>query len=198
VVGLIEPTGGHVEFDGRAVTQENIIAVRRRMGYVIQSGGLFPHLTARQNILLIPKHLGSPDHKMQNRLLELCGLTHFPESGLDRYPLELSGGQQQRVGLMRALALDPDVLLLDEPLGALDPLVRTALQTELRDIFKSLRKTVILVTHDMAEAAFLADEILLFREGRLLQRGSLDNILHRPEDPFVSDFINAQRNMVKI
>ena len=132
--------------------------------------------------------------KTTTRLNELRELTHFPEDGLDRYPAELSGGQRQRVSLMRALMLDPDVLLLDEPLGALDPMIRAGLQEELRDIFRTLSKTVVMVTHDVGEAGYFGDEIVLMRDGRIVQKGSLEDFVKSPVEDFVTQFINAQRS----
>jgi osmoprotectant transport system ATP-binding protein len=170
--------------------------LRRHIGYVIQDGGLFPHLTARKNVLLMSQHLGRPREEMEGRVAELCTLTRFPPDALDRYPGELSGGQRQRVGLMRALALSPELLLLDEPLGALDPLVRAALQKDLKDVFQRLKQTAILVTHDLAEAAFLGDHIVLMNEGRVVQQGTLAELRDHPADPFVTEFINAQRTLV--
>ena len=134
------------------------------------------------------------DDRIQKRVAELAELTHFPLAGLDRFPTQLSGGQQQRVSLMRALMLDPDLLLMDEPLGALDPMIRAELQNELKDIFATLGKTVVIVTHDMGEAAFFADTILLMREGEVVQRGTYQDLLTNPTDPFVTQFINAQRS----
>src|SRR5256886_7188634 len=128
-------------------------------------------------------------------LEELCALSQFPTGALDRYPVELSGGQRQRVSLMRALMLSPELLLLDEPLGALDPLVRAALQKDLKEIFARLRQTALLVTHDLAEAAYLGDEIVLMNEGRIVQQGSLNDLRERPASNFVSEFINAQRGL---
>lgn len=190
ILRLIEPTGGIVKIDDATVTAANEQEIRRKVGYVIQDGGLFPHLTARENVTLMGQHLGKPvDTK------KLADLVRFPENALDRYPLELSGGQRQRVGLMRALALDPTTLLLDEPLGALDPLVRAALQTDLKQIFADLGKTVVLVTHDMGEAAFLGDKIVLLREGRIVQQGALAEFQDRPAEPFVTEFLNAQRTV---
>jgi osmoprotectant transport system ATP-binding protein len=196
IIGLIQPDSGEIQFDGTQLRADNIDIVRRRVGYVIQEGGLFPHLTARGNILLMARHLGRADNEMGARLGELCVLTRFPENLLGRYPLELSGGQRQRVSLMRALMLSPELLLLDEPLGALDPLVRAALQKDLKEIFARLRQTALLVTHDLAEAAYLGDEIVLVNEGRIVQQGSLADLQQKPASPFVSEFINAQRALV--
>jgi osmoprotectant transport system ATP-binding protein len=198
VVGLELPSSGEVRVDGIPVGPDTVLALRRRLGYVIQEGGLFPHLTAGENVTLLARHLRRPVTSIEDRLRELCGLTHFPEDGLGRYPSELSGGQQQRVGLMRALMLDPDFLLLDEPLGALDPLIRRGLQDELREIFGRLRKTVVLVTHDLSEAAYLADRIVLMRNGAVVQEGTLEDLRARPAHPFVTDFLAAQRRPVEI
>jgi osmoprotectant transport system ATP-binding protein len=198
IIGLIQPTTGQVHFEDHVLSPETMLELRRRMGYVIQEGGLFPHLTARQNILLLPQHLRRPPEEMQARLAELCELTRLAPEALSRYPLELSGGQRQRVSLIRALMLRPDVLLLDEPLGALDPMVRAALQTELKTIFQQLHQTVILVTHELAEAAWLGDQIVLLRQGRVLQAGAFDELRDRPADSFVSEFIHAQRRLALI
>src|SRR5438046_7274271 len=160
IIRLIEPDSGSIAFDGKAVTPDNIGALRRRVGYVIQEGGLFPHLTARANVLLMARHVEKSHEEMQKRLLELCDLTRFSGSLLLRYPIELSGGQRQRVSLMRALMLSPELLLLDEPLGALDPLVRASLRKDLKEIFACLGQTVLFVTHDLAEAIYVGDEML--------------------------------------
>jgi osmoprotectant transport system ATP-binding protein len=194
IIALLPPDRGEVIFDGKPVTAENAQQFRRRVGYVIQEGGLFPHLTARANVLLMSRHLRRSPQEMERRLQELCALSQFPEDALDRYPTELSGGQRQRVSLMRALMLSPEVLLLDEPLGALDPLVRSALQRDLKEIFSRLKQTAILVTHDMGEAAYLADEIVLMNEGRIVQRGSASELRDHPASDFVTEFINAQRS----
>jgi osmoprotectant transport system ATP-binding protein len=193
LIGLVTPDAGTVTFAGTAVSPATARAVRLRTGYVIQDGGLFPHLTARGNVALLARHLGWDAPRIQTRVRELADLTRFPVDGLDRYPQQLSGGQRQRVGLMRALMLDPDSLLLDEPLGALDPLVRADLQTELRDIFRSLGKTVVLVTHDLGEAAFFADRVVLLKDGCVVQDGRAADLWHRPADPFVTRFVQAQR-----
>ncbi len=198
MLGLIEPTSGTIDFNGKRVTRSGLLELRRRVGYVIQDGGLFPHLTARQNVLLMAERLKQEPVKSRDRLRELCRLTRFPLEGLLRYPVELSGGQRQRVSLMRALMLVPDVLLLDEPLGALDPLVRAGLQTDLKAIFAELKQTVVLVTHDMPEAGYFGDTIVLLSEGHIVQQGSLADLRDRPAAPFVTDFLNAQRSLVQI
>ena len=193
IVGLLEPDSGAIEIGGTPVRSNTLAELRRRIGYVIQDGGLFPHLTARRNVLLMAQHLGNPADEMNATLEQLCALTRFPTEALERYPAELSGGQRQRVSLMRALALSPELLLLDEPLGALDPLVRASLQTELKEIFQRLGQTAILVTHDLAEAAYLGDHIVLLNEGRVVQQGTVAQLRDRPADPFVTAFLNAQR-----
>lgn len=193
--GLIRPDTGTVRFGDQEVTDATAMEIRRRMGYVIQDGGLFPHLTARRNVTLMARHLGWETRRIEKRMGELVALTHFPGDGLERYPAQLSGGQRQRVSLMRALMLDPDVLLLDEPLGALDPLIRSTLQQELREIFRALAKTVVAVTHDLSEAAYFADRIVLMRAGRIVQQGLLHEMASRPSEPYVTEFINAQRRL---
>ncbi len=198
MIGFLEPSEGAVRFDGEALTRRGWRAARRRMGYAIQSGGLFPHLTARRNVELPARYWGMGRSERGARIEELAGLTHLPMDALDRYPSELSGGQRQRVALMRALVLDPEVLLLDEPLGALDPIIRSELQGELREIIGSLGKTVVLVTHDLAEAAYLCGgDIVLLRDGAVAQRGSFETLVKEPADAFVSRFIRAQAERVK-
>jgi len=196
IIRLIEPDSGSIEFNGESITSDTIGELRQRIGYVIQEGGLFPHLTARANVLLMARHIGKSEDEMQNRLVELCKLTRFSVNLLSRYPVELSGGQRQRVGLMRALMLSPQLLLLDEPLGALDPLVRAALQKDLKEIFVRLQQTALFVTHDLAEAIYFGDEIVLLKEGRVVQKGSITDLREKPADPFVSEFINAQRGVL--
>jgi osmoprotectant transport system ATP-binding protein len=144
-------------------------------------------------VTLKARNLQWESGRIDARLEELRALTNFPADGLERFPVELSGGQRQRVALMRGLMLDPDVLLLDEPLGALDPMIRFSLQEELRAIFRQLRKTVVIVTHDLAEAAFFGDVIVLMKAGRVVQQGSLDSMVGQPVEPFVTEFVNAQR-----
>ncbi len=195
--GLIKPSSGQVYFDDEPVTERNVRSIRHRMGYVIQDGGLFPHLTAYDNAALLAAHLGWDDARIRRRVEELAGLVQIPLDRLSSFPLQLSGGQQQRISLMRALMLDPDVLLLDEPLGALDPMIRADLQVDLRDIFQSLDKTVVLVTHDLHEAGYFGDLILLLRDGEVEQQGSFDDLLHAPATPFVESFITAQRTVLE-
>ena len=198
IIRLIQPDSGSIMFEGEPITPDNIDMLRRRIGYVIQEGGLFPHLTARANVVLMARHVGRSQEEMQPRLQELCDLTRFYENLLSRYPVELSGGQRQRVSLMRALMLSPELLLLDEPLGALDPLVRASLQKDLKEIFVRLQQTVVLVTHDLAEAIYFGDEIVLMNEGRVIQKGAVTDLRDNPADPFVSEFINAQRGLVSL
>ena len=193
MIGLIEPDQGEIRFGGELLTPDNIIAVRRRMGYVIQDGGLFPHLSAGDNVGLLAKYLGWEKPRVVERVRELAELTRLPPGVLDRFPTQLSGGQRQRLGIMRALMLDPSVMLLDEPMGALDPLVRFDLQEDLRNIFQTLKKTVALVTHDMGEAGFFGDHVVLLGGGRIVQQGKLDDLIQSPADPFVVKFISAQR-----
>ena len=193
MLGLVSPDSGTVSINRQRLTPHNAVKMRQRIGYVIQEGGLFPHLTARDNISLVARHLGWETSRIDSRVAEVNELTQLDDDCLDRFPAQLSGGQRQRVGLMRALMLDPDVLLLDEPLGALDPMIRQEMQTELRDVFRSLKKTVIIVTHDLHEAAFFADEIVLLRAGAVVQRGTISDLLESPADPFVTEFVSAQR-----
>ena len=185
-------------FDGKPLTDSILIALRRRMGYVIQDGGLFPHLTAAGNASLMAREVGQTETEIQSRLEDLCRLTRFPADGLGRYPAELSGGQRQRVSLMRALMLKPEVLLLDEPLGALDPMVRASLQTDLKAIFQELGQTVILVTHDMGEAGYLADHLVMMKDGAVVQQGTLADLRDRPASDYVVDFLNAQRSLIAL
>jgi len=194
MIGLIVPDSGAIEIDGTALEISNVIQIRQKIGYVIQDGGLFPHLTSEQNIVLMAKYLGWSQSDIALRLTVLTELVRIPVDNLTRYPHELSGGQRQRIGLMRALFLDPQILLLDEPLGALDPVTRSELQTELKYIFAKLGKTVVLVTHDMGEAAYFGSEIVLMRDGKIVQSGTLTDLWKTPSEPFVKDFINAQRS----
>jgi osmoprotectant transport system ATP-binding protein len=193
IVGLIRADAGQILFQGTQLTQDNAEQLRLRMGYVIQDGGLFPHLSARDNIALLARHLKRDPAWVRQRIDELAALTRLPVSALDRFPSQISGGQRQRVGIMRALMLDPELILLDEPMGALDPLVRFDLQEDLRQIFRTLKKTVVMVTHDMGEAGFFGDTIVLLQGGRIIQQGTIQDLVQRPADEFVTRFIQAQR-----
>lgn len=198
LLGLIEPDAGAVRVGGETLAGLSGAAmnrVRHRIGYVVQDGGLFPHLTARRNIALLARHLGTPAARVGARVETLCMLCRFDPDLLDRRPAELSGGQRQRVGLMRALFTDPEALLMDEPLGALDPIVRDELQGELRDLFGRLGKTVVIVTHDLAEAARLSDDLVLIEGGRVAQRGPYETLRDRPASDFVRRFVTAQRGL---
>jgi osmoprotectant transport system ATP-binding protein len=196
IMGLIYPDSGMVLLDSQKVEPKSVLSLRRKMGYVIQEGGLFPHLTARKNITLVAEQIGWKIREINRRLEDLQELTHITPDILNRFPVQLSGGQRQRISLMRALMLDPNILLLDEPLGALDPMIRSELQKDLKEIFQKLSKTVLLVTHDMGEAAFFGDQIVLMREGEIIQNGQLVDLIKKPADPFVALFIRAQRNPI--
>jgi osmoprotectant transport system ATP-binding protein len=198
MIGLVSCDTGTITIDGQELTAASALEVRRGLGYVTQDGGLFPHLSARENVILMARYLGWDRRRIDDRLTELAELTRFPAEGLDRFPAQISGGQRQRASLMRALMLDPRVILLDEPMGALDPMVRAELQADLRSIFRSLEKTVVMVTHDLAEAAWFGDEILLMRSGRIVQRGTIRALLDEPAEPFVTQFVSAQRQVVGI
>jgi osmoprotectant transport system ATP-binding protein len=192
LTGLIKPDAGVVYFRDQDISRGSIREVRQCIGYVIQDGGLFPHLTGRANVSLMAAHLGWSRSKIALRVDELLNLTQLSPEVLARYPVEMSGGQRQRVALVRALMLDADVLLLDEPLGALDPIIRAELQQELAKIFRRLRKTTVLITHDLAEAAFFANRIALLRHGRVVQTGSISELQDNPADDFVRQFVRAQ------
>lgn len=193
ILGLIKPDAGSVWLDGEELTKESALRLRRKVGYVVQDGGLFPHLTGRENVLLMSKFLKCDAAKSERRLAELAEITKLPECALKRYPSQLSGGQKQRLSLIRALMLNPELLLLDEPMGALDPMIRVDLQRDLRQIFRTLNKTVIMVTHDLAEAFFLGDEIILMHEGRVVQRGCAGDLCDTPREDFVSQFLSAHQ-----
>jgi osmoprotectant transport system ATP-binding protein len=189
VLGLVRPDAGRVVIAGEVMTDANELAVRRRIGYVVQEGGLFPHLTGERNVTLVARHLGWDEGRMRARVAELAAMTGLDAGALARWPVQLSGGQRQRVGVMRALFLDPPVVLMDEPLGALDPVTRRRLQAELSTLFRSLAKTVMVITHDVAEAAFLADEAVVLRGGTIVQRGSIAAMAKAPADDFVRELL---------
>jgi osmoprotectant transport system ATP-binding protein len=195
MLGLLRPDAGQVLFRQAPLGQEALRRVRTQMGYVVQDGGLFPHLTALDNVTLMARHLRWPAARMRERVAALAELVRLSEGALARNPVDLSGGQKQRVALMRALMLDPELLFLDEPLGALDPLVRAELQDDLAAIFERLGKSVVLVTHDLAEAALFGHVLVLLQDGRIVQRGSLADLVTRPASPFVTRFVRAQRGV---
>ena len=193
MIGLLQPESGRITLFGEPLSENNLNSLRQQVGFVLQDGGLFPHLTAEKNVTLMAEYLNHDTGWIQNRTKELSDLAHISPEMLDRYPHQLSGGQVQRIALMRALMLDPKILFLDEPLGALDPVHRVDMQEEMKSIFLQLKKTVVLVTHDMGEAASLADLIIIMREGRIVQYDTLTSMANDPADPFVLQFINAQR-----
>lgn len=190
---LIEPSSGSIYINGKNILEKDPVQLRREIGYVIQQIGLFPHMTIQQNISLIPKLLKWPEEKRHERAKELLKLVNMTEDYLDCYPHELSGGQQQRVGVLRALAADQPLILMDEPFGALDPITRDSLQDEFKKLQKSLGKTIVFVTHDMDEALKLADRIVIMRDGKLVQIGTPDEILREPANEFVEEFIGKER-----
>lgn len=192
--GLLSPDSGDVYVRGMQVVPQNLSAVRAQLGYVTQDGGLFPHMTALQNLRLVAHELGWSEERINARVRELSELTKMSPELLDKVPRRLSAGQRQRVGLMRALLSDPPILLMDEPMGALDPITRSDLQAELRELFQRLRKTVLLVTHDLFEASYLAEQIVLLNEGRIVQEGSFEDLVQFPANAFVRRFVESQRH----
>lgn len=190
---MIEPTSGTITIDGKDVSKMNPVELRRSIGYVLQQIGLLPHMTIKENIVLVPKLLKWSEEKKDQKARELLKLVDLPESYLDRYPSELSGGQQQRIGVVRALAAEQNIILMDEPFGALDPITRDTLQDLVKDLQQKLNKTFIFVTHDMDEAIKLADKICIMSGGKVLQFDTPDNILRAPANDFVRDFIGENR-----
>ncbi|MFJ6413564.1 glycine/betaine ABC transporter ATP-binding protein [Terribacillus saccharophilus] len=190
---LIEPTEGRILIDGKDIMKQNRVQMRREIGYVIQQIGLFPHMTISENITLVPKLLQWSKEKRRERAVELIKLVNLPEEYLDRYPQELSGGQQQRIGVLRALASNPPLILMDEPFGALDPITRDGLQEEFKDLQRRLGKTIVFVTHDMDEAIKLADRIVIMKDGEIVQVDTPDEILRNPANEFVESFIGKER-----
>ena len=191
---LVKPTSGTIYLKGKDIATTDDVLLRRNIGYVIQQTGLFPHMTVRENIELIPKiqKMGAQSlHENTERLMQIVGLDS--KEYLNRFPTELSGGQQQRIGVARAFATDPDVILMDEPFSALDPITRSDLQDELVNLQAKLKKTIVFVTHDMDEAIKIADMICIMRNGRILQYDTPENILKNPADEFVSDFVGKNR-----
>lgn len=190
---MIEATSGQITIDGKDVRKMNAVELRRSIGYVIQQIGLMPHMTIKENIVLVPKLLKWSQEKKDQKARELIKLVDLPEEYLDRYPSELSGGQQQRIGVVRALAAEQDIILMDEPFGALDPITRDTLQDLVKELQQKLGKTFIFVTHDMDEAIKLADRICIMSKGKVVQFDTPDNILRHPANDFVRDFIGQNR-----
>ncbi|WP_373836101.1 ABC transporter ATP-binding protein [Jeotgalibaca arthritidis] len=190
---MIEPTEGEILINGQNIQKKNAVELRRKIGYVIQQIGLMPHMTIYENIVLVPKLLGWPEDKQRQTAEDLIKRVDLPLEYLDRYPSELSGGQQQRIGVIRALAADQDIILMDEPFGALDPITRDALQELVKHLQKEMGKTVVFVTHDMDEALKLADRIAIMQDGKVVQFDTPDNILANPANEFVEDFIGEER-----
>ncbi len=198
ITGLLRSDTGTILIDDLVLTPQTLYPLRQRMGYVIQEGGLFPHLTAKANVSIMADYLAWDKDRVEARVEDLSALVQLPGELLLRYPGELSGGERQRVSLMRALMLDPALLLLDEPLGALDPMIRFDLQQDLQEIFRKLGKTVLMVTHDIDEAAFFGDTLILLREGKIVQQGSITDLVQRPANTFVEHFIRAQRHSLAV
>jgi osmoprotectant transport system ATP-binding protein len=190
--GLLRPDHGTIKFSSLALTAETRKTIRQSLGYVIQDGGLFPHLTLLENIELIGREARMSEKAISLKTEELASLVKLPVELLKRYPRQVSGGQRQRIGLMRALFLNPSYLFLDEPLGSLDPITRFELQMELKETFSRLKKTVILVTHDLAEARRLSERIVVLNEGRIAQDGSMKELVERPASEFVRRFLESQ------
>jgi len=194
-LGLIPFDKGYVKINDQALLSFTQTEWADRIGYVPQDGGLFPHITAKQNVALIAKLRGWSASRIDDRVEELRKVVDLNADILAHFPHEMSGGQKQRVAIMRAALMDPAVMLLDEPMAALDPLIRSSLQQELKSIFQRLGKTVLLVTHDLGEAVYLAEKITVLHEGRMVQTGTYGDLLLRPADAFVTQFINAQRTL---
>ncbi len=196
---LIEPSSGRLRVAGRDVAEVDPVLLRRGIGYVIQGVGLFPHRSVGDNVATVPRLLGWDRARIAARTDEMLALVGLePSTFRDRRPASLSGGQRQRVGVARALAADPPVLLMDEPFGAVDPVVRSRLQIEVATILRRLGKTVILVTHDIGEAVRMGDRVAIMRDGRIVQHDSPDAILARPADAFVADFLGPDRALRRL
>lgn len=190
---LITPTSGRITIEDKDIAKTDPVKLRRNIGYVIQQTGLFPHMTIKENIELIPKVEGNSEDKINERTEELIELVGLDTSYLDRYPSELSGGQQQRVGVARAFALDPEIILMDEPFSAVDPITRSVLQDELINLQAKVQKTIVFVTHDIREAIKLADKVCLMNEGQIVQYDTPENILKKPANEFVTEFVGDNR-----
>ncbi|GAA5037792.1 ABC transporter ATP-binding protein [Microbacterium fluvii] len=191
---LVEPTSGEITIDGDSIAQRDAVQLRRSIGYVLQNAGLLPHFTVADNVATVPRLKGVAKDRARQRALELLDVVGLDRSLADRYPGQLSGGQQQRVGVARGLAADSDILLMDEPFGAVDPIVRRELQAETIRLQRDLDKTVVFVTHDIDEAFLLGDQVVILREGAHIEQvGSPSAIIESPANAFVADFIGAER-----
>lgn len=191
LIGLSWPDEGEILVDGSLMSKENIQEYRKKFGYVIQSYGLFPHMTARDNVAIAWQGANISKEELSDRISHIATSCHFHTSKLNHYPAQMSGGEKQRVAIMRALINEPEYMILDEPLGALDPITRSNLQKELKEIFTSLGKTVIIVTHDIDEAKFFGHQIVLLRKGLIVQKGQFLDLVEKPKDSFVKKFINS-------
>ena len=190
---MTDPSKGKILIDGQDIQKINPVELRRQIGYVIQNIGLMPHMTIRENIVLVPKLLKVPVEERNKIAEKMIDLVELPREMLDRYPNELSGGQQQRIGVVRALAANQDIILMDEPFGALDPITRDSLQDLVKDLQERLGKTIVFVTHDMDEALKLANKIAIMSEGKVIQFDTPDNILRHPANEFVEELIGEDR-----
>jgi osmoprotectant transport system ATP-binding protein len=195
---LIPMTGGDIKIDGRSVNDQNLTELRRGIGYVFQEIGLFPHMTIEDNIGSVPRLLGWNKQRIRQRAAELLELVGLDADSLRRYPGEFSGGQQQRIGVARAMAVDPPIMLMDEPFGAIDPITRDRLQNDFLRLHRQLRKTVIFVTHDIDEAIKMGDRIAIMREGHLVQLDTSDQLLAAPVNDFVASFVGADRGLKRL
>jgi osmoprotectant transport system ATP-binding protein len=193
ILGLIICDQGSIQINESSVSNMTARQRAEKIGYVPQDAGLFPHLSAQENITLVARSLSWSKNKIAERLLQLSRILSLEENLLARFPSQLSGGQKQRVALLRSLFLDPQLILMDEPFGALDPLTRAEIQNEVKSLFSRLQKTVIFVTHDVNEAYFLADHLVLMHDGRIIQEGKLEDMINHPTQAFVTKFLQAQR-----
>lgn len=190
--GLVLPDAGEISVFGQSIPRDQLPEYRQKLGYVIQGGGLFPHLSIRENIGILGSALNMDKETIEKRIQEVAEVSQLRVHLLDRYPMELSGGQRQRVGLSRALFLNPPLILMDEPFGALDPITKKEVLGEFKDLFERLKKTIVLVTHDLNEAFYLCDQVCVLDKGRILQKGSKDELINSPKDPFVTQLIEAE------
>ena len=195
MINLLEkPSSGEILINGTNITEQDPVMLRRDIGYVIQKVGLFPHFTVQDNIALIPRLKKWSEDKIKNRVVELLEMMDLePEEYADKYPGQLSGGQQQRVGIARAMAANPEIILMDEPFGALDPITRESLQIDLKKLQKKLEKTIVFVTHDIVEALKMSDRLAIMKDGNIIQLDTPLNIITKPASDFVEQFVGTER-----